>query len=147
MNKLFKILLVVILTIGGLFGLAYYSFMQIDFIGHKDPEVVKANLERWDKMLLEAEFSDGTNYFKINLLDSVNIEIDAGDAAKSIFRTERYKISGDTIIIIGGIKHPDKYINASELVIQKDRVLYLKYPNGAFDTVQTLNLKFNKLKK
>jgi hypothetical protein len=147
MNKSLKILIIVITVIGGLIGLAYYSFMQIDFIGQKDPEVVKANLERWDKMLLEAEYRNGTDYCKINILDSISIEINVGDAAGGTILTEEYKLSGDTITIIDGIKHVDKYINSSEMVIQNDRILYLKGSDGNFDTTQTMKVKFNKLKK
>lgn len=146
MNKLFKILLVVILTIGGLFGLAYYCFMQIDFIGHKDPATMEANRERWDRMLLEAEFRRGADYCTIILLDSVNIQINAGDSAGGIILTEKYKMHEDTVVIIEGLKHADKYINSDTLVIQENRILYLKDQNGNFDTAQTLNLKFNKLK-
>jgi hypothetical protein len=146
MNKGIKLLIIVVTIIGGLIGLAYYSFMQIDFIGHKDPKVVKANLERWDKMLLEAEYRDGTNYCKINLLDSVNIEINVGDAAGGTIMTKVYKLSGDTIIIMGEIKHTDKYINSSEMIIQNDKILYLKDNIGYFDTIQTMKVKFNKLK-
>lgn len=147
MNKGLKILIIVITIIGGLFGLAYYSFMQIDFIGYKDPEVVKANIERWDKMLLKAEYRNGTDYCEINLLDSSNIEINIGDASGGTILTEDYKLSGDTIIIIGGIKHANKYINSSEMVIQNNRILYLKDSKGNFDTTQTMKVKFNKLKK
>lgn len=147
MNKLLKILIIVITIIGGLIVFTYYSFMQIDFIGQKDPEVVKANLERWDKMLFEAEYRDGTDYCKINLLDSVNIEINVGDAAGGTIMTKDYKLSGDTIIIIDGIKHADKYINSSKMIIQNERILYLKDSNGNFDTSQTMKVKFNKLKK
>ena len=109
MNKNLKILLIVITVIGGLIGLIYYSFMQIDFIGHKDPKIVKSNLERWDKMLLKAEYRNGTDHCKINILDSVNIEINVGDAAGGTIMTEAYKLSGDTITIIDGLKHADKY--------------------------------------
>lgn len=147
MNKGVKILIIVIAICGGLIGLAYYGFKQIDFIGHKDPKVVKANLERWDKMLLKAEYRNGTDYCKINLLDSINIEINVGDAAGGIILTEDYKLSGDTIIIIEGIKYAEKYINSSEMVIQNDRILYLKDSAGNFDTTQTMKVKFNKLKK
>jgi hypothetical protein len=147
MNKSSKILIIVITVIGGLIGMAYYSFMQIDFIGHKDPEVVKANLERWNNMLLKAEYRNGTDYCKINILDSVSIEISVGDAAGGTIMTEEYKLSGDTINIIDGIKHADKYINSPEMVIQNDRILYLKDSDGNFDTTQTMKVKFNKLKK
>ena len=147
MNKCLKISIIVITIIGGSIGLAYYSFMQIDFIGHKAPEVVEANLERWDKMLLKGEYRNGTDCCKINLLDSINIEINVGDAIGGTIMTEEYKLSGDTIIIIEGIKHVSKYINSSEMVIQNDRILYLKDSNGDFDTTQTMKVKLNKLKK
>lgn len=146
MNKVLKILIILIAVICGLIGLAYFSFLQIDFIGQKDPEGVKANLERWDKMLLEAEYRNGTDFCNIKLLDSLNIEINVGDAAGGTIMTEDYKLSGDTIIIIHGIKHADKYINSSKMIIQNDRILYLIDNNGNFDTTQTMKVKFNKLK-
>ena len=145
MNKTLKILIIAIVLSVGLIGLAFYSFLQLDFIGSKDPKVVKANIERWDKMLLEAEYRNGTDYCKINLLDSVNIEINVGDAVGGVILTEKYYLSDDTIIIIDGIKHADKYINSSKMIIQNDRILYLIDDKGNFDTIQTMKVKFNKL--
>ena len=147
MNKRLKILIIVITIIGGIVGFVYYSFTQIDFIGHKDPEVVKANLERWDKMLLEAEYRNGTDYCNIKILDSINIEINTGNAVGGTIITKDYKLSGDTIIIIDGIKHLENYINSTEMIINHDQIGYLKNINGEFDTTQTMKVKFNKLKK
>ncbi|WP_027420344.1 hypothetical protein [Crocinitomix catalasitica] len=147
MNKRLKTLIIVITIIGGIVGFVYYSFTQIDFIGHKDPEVVKANLERWDKMLLEAEYRNGTDYCNIKILDSINIEINTGNAVGGTIITKDYKLSGDTIIIIDGIKHLENYINSTEMIINHNQVVYLKNINGEFDTIQTMKVKFNKLKK
>ena len=60
---------------------------------------------------------------------------------------EKYRMSGDTIIIIEGLKHADKYINSAEMVIQGNQILYLKDKSGGFDTTQTMKVKFNKLKE
>jgi hypothetical protein len=147
MSKSYRVLIFGVLSVVALLGFAYYGFRNIDFIGHKDPEIVKANLERWDKMLLKAEFRNGTDYCEINLLDSINIEINVGDSAGGTFITENYKLASDTIIILNGIKHVDKYINSSEMLIQNDRILYLKDSVGNFDSTQTMEVKFNKLKK
>ena len=147
MNKGTKILITIIITIGGLIGLTYYNLTHIDFIGQKDPEVVRSNLERWEKILLEAEYRDGPDYCKIILLDSVNIEINVGDASVWIIVTETYKLVGDTIIIVDGIKQVDKYLNSPEMIIQNDRILYLKDSTGNFDVTKTMKVKSNKLKQ
>ncbi|MFT6983963.1 MAG: hypothetical protein ACJAUD_002743 [Crocinitomicaceae bacterium] len=147
MNKALKLFSIFILITSGLIGLAYYGFTQIDFIGHKSHETMKANRERRDKMLLEAKYRNGTDYCEISLLDSVNIQINAGNSSVGAIITKKYKISEDTILIIGGIKSVDKYMNSDKLVIQKHRILYLKDENGDFDTIRSIRLIFNKLKK
>lgn len=147
MNRVLILLITAIAIIGGFLGLFYYSFTQIDFIGSKDPKVVKANVERWDKMLLKAEYRSGTDYFKISLLDSATIEINAGNASRGTILTKQYTLSGDTIILIDGIKNAGEFLSSSEMLIQNDRVLYFKDSDGNFDTTQALKVKFNRLWK
>lgn len=40
MKSIIKTLLIAGISIGGIFGILYFIYMQIDFIGHKDPKTV-----------------------------------------------------------------------------------------------------------
>jgi hypothetical protein len=53
--------------------------MQIDFIVQKGPKIVEENLKRWNNTLLSAEYRNGTDFCKVEILDSINIEINVGD--------------------------------------------------------------------
>lgn len=130
-----KIILVVVISIIGALGLAYYGIMQIDFVGYKDPKVVAENMKRWEKMILSAEYRNGTDYCKVNLLDSVNIEVSVGDKFGGTFLYEKYKIEGDTIVVIGGIKHASKYLNSDKFLIKDSKLLFKLGNKGAYDTM------------
>ena len=146
MNRTNKRIIITILVIAGLIGILYYGLLQIDFIGYKDPKIMEENRQRWDKMLLSAEYRKGADYCEIKILDSTNIEINIGDSAGGIILTEKYNLHGDTIVVLGGIKHANKYMNSDRLVIYGNKILYLLDSLGRFDTTQTLNVKFNNIK-
>ena len=78
MNPIIKKILISGVLIIGILGIAYYAFMQIDFIGQKDPKIVEENLKRWNNTLLSAEYRNGTDFCKVEILDSINIEINVG---------------------------------------------------------------------
>lgn len=134
------------ISIGGILGILYYAFTQIDFIGHKDSKVVAENVKRWNNTLLSAEYRNGTDYCNVDLLDSVNIQINTGNNSTGIILDKEYKISGDTILVIGLIDDAGKYINSDKFLIRKDKLLYKIDSHGNFDSIQVMKIKFNKIK-
>ncbi|MEZ4937048.1 MAG: hypothetical protein R2799_05595, partial [Crocinitomicaceae bacterium] len=68
MNKYFKAFIITTAVIAALLFLAYKIFFSIDFIGTKDPKVVKENLERQKNMLIKADFRSGKFYCELELL-------------------------------------------------------------------------------
>lgn len=152
MNKVLKISLTIIFIISIICGIILippYLISQIDFIGHKDPKVVADNLKRWDDMILSAEFRNGTNHCEVNLLDSINIEINVGNSVDGVFLQEKYKLSKDTIIVIArdGFtnKFTKKYLVRDYFLIKKDKLLFKRDSNGFFDTTTSMNINFNKI--
>ena len=140
MNRILKIILLIGIIILGIIGISYYCILKIDFIGQKDPKIVEANLKRFNKTLLSAEYREGTNYCRVELLDSINIEINVGDKSGSTIINEEYRIYNDTIIVIGGIKH-----FSNKFLIQKNKLLYKIDKNGSLDSNTEMTIKFNKL--
>lgn len=147
MKSFIKTILIVGISIGGILGILYFIYTQIDFIGHKDPKVVAENVKRWNNTLLSAEYRNGTDYCDINLLDSVNIQINTGNNSFGVILDKEYKLSGDTIIIVGGIEDAEKLLNSDKLLIRKNKLLYKIKSPGNFDTIQAMTIKFNKIKR
>jgi len=146
MNRFINILFIIGVIIFGIGTVAYFGFLQIDFIGHKDPKSVEENLKRWNNTLLSADFRDGTDYCKVDLLDSTKIEINVGDKFGGTILNQEYKLSEDTIIVIGGIKHASEYLNSEKFLIQNNKLLFKINKAGSFDTATVMNIKFNKIK-
>ena len=149
MKTFSTILIILIVALG--FVIILYSYIKIDFIGHKDPQVVAENLKRWDNMLLSAEYRRATDYYEVRLLDSVNIELNIGDNAGGVILTEKYKIVGDTILLImNGYKMKDKavnkYLENDKLIIKNDKLLFKVDNKGLFDTTTVMKIIFNKIK-
>ena len=134
-----------ILIITGLAALAFWCFLQIDFIGTKDPNVVRIRHSWWDHRLLSAEYRKGINYCEVDILDSANIRIAAGGDKGETIEWLNYTRSGDTIIITEDLKFVDKYLNSSRMLIRGERILYLKNEDGDFDTTRSLRVRFNDL--
>jgi hypothetical protein len=145
-SKPLKLLLISGLVMAGLFAMAFYFFLQIDFIGEKDPAIQEANRQRWKNMLLSAEYRNGTDYCVVEVEDSVNMFISAGDKAGGIMLTPKYRVSGDTIIMAEGTTlHAGKHLNSDRLLVKGDKLLYLTDRNGNFDSSRVMKVKFNKL--
>jgi hypothetical protein len=140
MNRTLKISALIGIFIFGAIGILYYFFVNTDYIGEKDHKIVEANLKRWNTTLLSAEFKNGTDYCKVDLLDSINIEINVGDKKGGTIINEKYKISHDTIIVIGGVKHANKYLNSDKFLIQKNKLLFKVNTNGLFDTTIAMTI-------
>lgn len=147
MKSIIKTVLIAGISIGGILGILYYIYTQIDFIGHKDPKVVAENMRRLNNTLLSAEYRNGTDYCKIDLLDSVNIQINTGNNSSGVIVDKEYKLSGDTIIIVGGIEDAAKFLNSDKLLIRKNKLLYKIDAHGDFDTIQAMTIKFNTIKR
>ena len=149
MKEFFRFILLTTGIVGGVIGIAYYTFMafmQIDFIGQKDPKIVEENLKRWKNTLLSAEYRNGTDYCELDLLDSVNIEINVGDKTGGVILNEEYKILNDTIVVIGGITNANKYLTSDKFLIKEKKLLFKIDSHGIFDTLTAMNIKFNKFK-
>lgn len=147
MKNSIKIFLISAIIIGGISGILYYTFTQIDFIGHKYPKVVAENVKRLDKTLLSAEYRNGKEYCIVNILDSVKIQIIVGDNASLMVLDKKYKSSGDTLFVVGGNKGADKYINSDQFLIHNNKLLYKTDSHGHFDTIHAMKIKFNKIKR
>ncbi len=135
-----------------LFGGAYLVFVNIDFVGKKDPKTVEANVKREKSKLLSAEFRDGTDYCEINLMNKQTIEISTGNNATGIVIFERYHVSGDTIIIE---KDPNKfadedlreYINTYKFLIAGNQIFFELNADKQYNKSKAMVIKFNKLEK
>jgi len=147
MKNIIKTVLIASISIGVILGILYFIYTQIDFIGHKDPKVVAENVKRWNNTLLSAEYRNGTNHCKVDLLDSVNIEIIAGNNSSYVILDKEYKLSGDTIIILGGVEDAEKFLSSERLLIRKNKLLYKIKSSGNFDTIQAMTIKFNTIKR
>lgn len=146
MNQSIKIILIACVLICGISAIAWLAFLQIDFIGQKDPRVVEENLKRWNNTLLSAEYRNGTDYCKVELLDSVNILISVGDKSGGTIVNETYKISKDSIILIDVIKPKNRYLNPKKFLIHLNKLLFKIDARGMFDTTTAMDIKFNKIK-
>jgi hypothetical protein len=146
MKRAFKTVLILATIICVMAGIGYYCFTQIDFIGRKDPKTVEANVKRWNNTLLSAEYRNGTDYCEVDLLDSTNIVINVGNDAGGLILNEEYKMSKDTIVIVGGMEHAQDYLSSNKFLIQNNKLLFKKNSAGAFDTTTVMTIKFNKLK-
>ena len=146
MTKTIKALTIVVIAIAICFALLYYAFLHIDFVGHKDPKIVEENVRRWNNTLLSAEYRQGTDYCKVDLVDSTKMEINVGDKTGGTFVTANYKISGDTIINLDGIKHVTQYLNSDRFIIDTNKIFYKLDDTGVFDTSTAMTIRFNKLK-
>lgn len=147
MRKGIKIILTICITVFGFIGLLYYSFINADFVGVKDPKVVEENLKRWENTILKAEYKGDSNFCEVELLDSSNIQINVGDKKGYSILELKYKFSKDTIIVDEGIKHANQYLNSKKFIIKNDKILFLTDSIGNFDTIKTLKIKFNKMEK
>lgn len=142
-----KIIMIVGVFICVIMAIAYYAFIQIDFFGQKDPKIIEENLNRWHNTLLSAEYRNGTDYCKVDLLDSVNIEINVGDKTGGTILTEEYKLLNDTIVVIEKIDFAKKYLNCYKFLIQNNKLLFKLNPYGSYDTITTMTIKFNRIKR
>lgn len=133
-------------------GSVIVFFMNLDFVGHKDPKTMKRNVEAMNKQLLSARYFSAGEVCEITLKDSANIMLYIGDNGTDHIIFRRYYISGDTIIIKkepNEIKEErdeiEKYINSGKMVIKKDKVLSHINEKKQFDTLKAMQIQFNKI--
>jgi len=132
------------------FGAFYIFFINIDFVGRKDPKTVKENLKRENNKILSAEYRNGTDYCKIDLLDKANIEINVGNSKTGIILNEKYHISGDTIIIEKNsnefINEDFKeYLNTDKFIIADKQILFEVDKNNQYNKSKVMKVKFNEI--
>ena len=132
------------------FGTIIFYFMNLDFVGHKDPETVKRNVEARNKELLSARYFSATEVCEITLRDNTNIMLYVGDNGVDHIIFKQYYISGDTIIIKkepNEIKEErdemEKYINSGKMLIKNDKVLFHINEDKKFDTLKAMQIQFN----
>ncbi len=146
MNKLLKVFLGLFVLTAVLLGYFYYSLTHIDFMGKREPEAVESSFKRLNGILLSAEYRKGTDYCKIDLLDSINIEINVGDSYGGSISNKEYKINKDTIEIIGGVTEVEKYNFSNRLLIHDDKIFYRLVDNNIYDTAVSMQIKTKKIK-
>ncbi|MEN2402458.1 hypothetical protein GKZ90_0021895 [Flavobacterium sp. MC2016-06] len=150
-----KKIIVAGITIIGLFalffGVIYLCFINIDFIGHKDPKTVERNVEAMEKILLTARYFNTTEVCEITLSDSTNILINVGTNEGYSIIPRKYYISGDTIIIKveNENKHEnqelEKYINSRKMLIKNDEILFQTNEKNQFITNKAMKIELNNL--
>jgi len=125
-------------------------FMNLDFVGHKNPETVRRNVETSKKELLSARYFSATEVCEITLKDNTNIMLYVGDNGVDHLIFRHYYISGDTIIIkkeSNEIEEEtneiEKYINSGKMLIKNDKVLFHINEDKKFDTLKTMQIQFN----
>jgi len=151
-----KRIITVGITVVGIFllfiGAFYLFFINIDFVGQKDPKTVKENLKKENNKILSAEYRNGTDYFKIDLLDKTTIEINVGNSKKGLVLNEKYHISGDTIIIE---KDSNKFINddlkeystTNKFIIVANHIVFEVDANNEYNKSKVMDIKFNKIER
>ena len=133
------------------FGGIFLYFINIDFVGHKNPKTVKENVEAMEKTLLTARYFSATELCEITLSDSTNIRINVGtnEGYSIIFR--KYYISGDTIIVIVDNEDKyenqelEKYVNSKKMLVKNDEILFQTDAKKQFITSKAMKIEFNKL--
>ncbi|HWZ23043.1 MAG TPA: hypothetical protein VNW06_10340 [Cytophagaceae bacterium] len=153
MKRLYSVLAFVSIATAGFIVMLYYNLSKGDFVEKKKPPVVIEASKHRDNMLLSAEYKNGTDFCKIDLLDSVNIEIGVSDSSGHVALLQTYRMAGDTIFVLGKISNVGKYITSGDyivsnkLLIKGTKMLGLVKEGGGLDSIRTLDIKFNKLKK
>jgi hypothetical protein len=145
MNRTSKIGLIVIVPTSLFILIAFcvHELSVVDLIGHKDLETIEKNNESNKKILLTAEYRDGTNSCEITLMDSVNIEINDGNSiGNSIFHTE-YELDKDTIKILDGLQQSNKIVR--KLLIRDNKLLFRSDKNNQYDSLTFMNIMINKI--
>lgn len=146
MNRIYKIFLNVVIFICVISSFSSCEFMVIGFIGKKDQKIAQESVKRMNNILLSAEYRIGADYCKVDILDSLNIEINVGDQAGGIVTYKNYKIFNDTIEVIGGLEQVWQYLNTNKFLIQHNKLLFKLNLDGSYDTTTTMKIKFNKIK-
>jgi hypothetical protein len=130
MNKILKTAAIVVALFVLFFGGFIFWFMNIDFIGHKDPQTVKRNVEAMNKQLLSARYFSDTEMCEIILTDSSHITINIGNNKEYKILFKEYHISGDTIIINQKDEENyekedlDKYINSRKMLVRDNKIFF-----------------------
>ena len=151
MRKILLIGFIVILIFTLFFGGIFLYFINSDFIGDKNPSVMKENTEAFQKTLLTARYFSKTELCEIVLSDSSNIRISVGnnEAYTMIFR--KYYISGDTIIIkaenenIYENQELEKYINSNRMLVKDNDILFNTNEDNQFNKSKKMKIEFNNL--
>ena len=105
------------------FGVVYYFISNIHFSGREDPKDMLEYNKYIDDMLLSAEYRKYTDYCSIELLDSINAQINTGNNAYSIIVPKEYIINNDTIIFKKDV-YPNetgelaKYVDAEKYLLR-----------------------------
>jgi hypothetical protein len=153
MKRLYRVLAFVSIAVAGFIVMLYYNLSKGDFVEKEKPPVVIEASKHRDNMLLSAEYKNGTDFCKIDLLDSINIEIGVSDSSGQVALLQTYRMAGDTIIVLGKISNVGKYITSGDyivsdkLLIKGPKMLGLVDRFGYLDSIRVLDIKFNKLKK
>ncbi len=131
-----------------IFGIFYFLFINIDFVGKKDPRTVEENVIRENSKLLSAEFREDGDYCEITLLDKNKIQINAGEknGKTDLILFEEYHLSGDTIIIDYENNHDTeiaKYMNTNKLLIDKNEIYFQLDSNNVYNKSKTMKVRFN----
>lgn len=134
------------------FGSIVVYFMNFDFVGCKDPETVKRNVQAMNRQLLSARYFSANEVCEITLRDNTNIMLYVGDNGVDHIIFRQYYISGDTIIIkkeMDEIEEErdeiEKYIDSGKMLIKNDKVLSHINEKKQFDTLKAMQIKFNKI--
>lgn len=152
MKRLYSVLTIVSLITAGFVIMLYYKLSQGDFVSQKKPKVIEETKQR-DRILLSAAYKKDADYCKVDLVDSVNIAISVADSIGEVVLMKTYRITGDTIIILGGISSISKYINPEKFLISEKflikgkKIFYLLNRKGEYDSTRTMDIAFNKIKK
>ncbi|MFV8364406.1 hypothetical protein ACNQGO_13590 [Flavobacterium sp. ZT3P35] len=133
------------------FGGIFLYFINIDFIGHKDPKTVKENVEAMEKTLLTARYFSATELCEITLSDSTNIRINVGTNKGYSIIFRKYYISGDTIIVKVANENKyenqelEKYINSKKMLVKNDVILFQTDAKKQFITTKAMKIELNNL--
>ena len=115
-------------------------------MGKRDSHSAEENIKIWNNTILSAEYRKGTDYWMVDLLDSVNMEINVGDNVGGTILHKEYKLRKDTIIVIDGIDNAGKYLISDKFLIYNRKLLFKIDKDGSFDTSLAMDIKFNKIK-
>jgi hypothetical protein len=121
-----------------------YEATHIDYMGDRNSIDFAGMTKERNRILFIAE-REAFPYGRVQLTDSVKMELEMGDARGTTLITLDYKISGDTIIFKNDLGSLSEFIHTNKLLMSKTKLLFNVNDKGVYDTSVFMKILKNKL--